>query len=173
MSKIYKTAELKERLETLYEDLTITTKDAEIILDLLSDATSDKHDILSNLYFKENSPLKVINTQFMPKGDGDTTGEMIDLSLKYDEYLTRLQNKAKSIIVRHQEAVEIFFALMDLENDDYSNILYLRYIKRYATQEIWDKLHMSRPKYFRDHGAAIEALKEKINSKESDTAGSN
>ena len=64
--------ELKNRLSTLFEDVTLTSRDVFDLLNIIRDTFNDKRKLLSDIYFNENSPLKIINTQFLPKGDGDT-----------------------------------------------------------------------------------------------------
>lgn len=156
------TIELKDRLSSLYTDITVSGEDALKLINRFNDVSGDKKKLIDDLYFKENSPVRVINTQFLPKGEGDVTAEMLDLSIHYDEYIERLRKQITNIVERHEIAVRLFMIILNLK-PKYSDILYLRYYKRLSTDEIMDKLDMKRSPYFRYHASALEMLRQEYN----------
>ncbi len=159
--------DLKDRLATLYDDLNLTLDQAKKMVELIDITSDDKKSIIQDMYFRDNSPIKVINTEFTCKGEGDITGEMIDLSVHYDEYIQKMNKEVDELMKRHELALKILNGILEMEGNK-SYILYLRYYKRLSTEEVWNKLYISKTSYFRIHNDALRELKKILSDDGSD-----
>ncbi|MBQ4271822.1 MAG: hypothetical protein II718_08350 [Clostridiales bacterium] len=151
--------ELKTELKTLYEDLTVTGEVASTLISMAGEVSRDRSDFLKDLYFRDNSKLKVMETVYHGKGDGDSTMEMINISAGYDNFVSDLHKKAETAMKSHERAVIILTGILRLPSP-HAEILYFRYLKRIPADEIEKKLNMSRTTYFRYQERGIVLLDE-------------
>jgi len=151
--------ELKTELKTLYEDLTVSGEMASALISMAGEATKDRNEFLKDLYFRDNAKLKVMETVYHGKGEGDSTKEMINISAGYDNFVSDLQRKAETAINNHKRAVIILTGILRLPSP-HAEILYFRYLKRIPADEIEKKLNMSRTTYFRYQERGIVLLDE-------------
>ena len=157
--------QLKEILDNLYDDLIINDKEAINLASFISNSRKDKNSILRELYYNDNAPVKVLSTQFKGRGESDVTGEMIDVSIKYDEFLDRLEKRVNELISRHNRAMDVFFLIMSLP-DPLCRLLYLKYFKRMTCDEVSVQLYISPPTFYRKLKDGEELLIKNINERE-------
>lgn len=74
--------QLKNILDNLYDDLIINDREAVNLAAFISNSRKDKNNIMRELYYNDNAPVKVLSTEFKGKGEADVTGEMIDVSVR-------------------------------------------------------------------------------------------
>ena len=55
---------LRERLSTLYSDLTCTNTEAVALVNLMNDSIDDKTNMIKDVYFRDRAPVKVLSTVF-------------------------------------------------------------------------------------------------------------
>ncbi|MCQ2531468.1 MAG: DUF1492 domain-containing protein [Saccharofermentans sp.] len=146
--------ELKTRLESMYDDMNFSNDKANYMLSLITDTNEDKEVLLKNIYFNDNSPLKIINYVYAPKGDCDYTGEILNISLKYDYFVKGINDTAQSLMRNYTNAVKLFLIVLSLP-EPYSLLLYLRYYKRMNADDVMQKLHLSRTTYYRLYDRAL------------------
>lgn len=156
--------EFKSMLENMYNDVNFNTDNANVLLSLANDFNGDKSNLLRNIYFKENSPVKVMNTTFNVGSNKDYQDEMLTISMKYDEFIIHLNQKAADVINKRSKAVDLFIAILSLP-EPYSQLLYLRYYKRLSSEEIMDKLFISRSTYYRNFDKGLNKLIEIYNKR--------
>ena len=99
---------IKKRLITLYEDLTMSGARANQLMDLVGKSNEDMVRLLNELYFRENSPVKRIQEEFLPGTKNDMTSEMIELSMGFDVFVKSLGKMADAEIKKHTEALSLF-----------------------------------------------------------------
>ena len=155
------TYELKKKLDTLYDDLMIADHATSELMEFICSSGEDKRKLLNEVYFKDNAPVKVIGTEFLGRKEADITGEMLNVSIKYDEFIHRLHREADQIMTRHVEAVDIFNLILSLP-EPYCRILYLRYFKRLSCQETMQSLYLSRTTFFRTYNKALMMLQKEL-----------
>ena len=157
------TKALKKRLDSLYDDLMIADHATSELMEFICSSGEDKRKILDDMYFKDNAPVKVIGTEFLGRKESDITGEMLNISIKYDEFIHRLHREADQIMTRHIEAVDIFNLILSLP-EPYCRILYLRYFRQLSCQETMQSLYQSRTTFFRNYNKALKMLQEGLES---------
>lgn len=157
--------QLKEILDNLYDDLIINDKEAVNLASFISSSRKDKNSIMRELYYNDNAPVKVLSTEFKGKGESDVTGEMIDVSIRYDEFLDRLETRVDDLISRHNKAMNVFFLIMSLP-DPFCRLLYLKYFKRMTCDEVSVMLFISPSTFYRKLRDGEELLIRNINEKE-------
>ena len=161
--------ELKTELKTLYEDLTVSGEEASALISMAGEATRDRSEFLQDLYFKENSKIKVMETVYKSKAEGDSTMEMINISAGYDMFVSDLHKKAEKAMKTHCRAVIILTGILKLPSP-HAEILYFRYLKRIPADEIERRLNMSRTTYFRYQERGIILLNEYIRKGKDDNS---
>lgn len=157
--------QLKNILDNLYDDIIINDKEAVNLASFISNSRKDKNNILKELYYNENAPVKVLSTEFKGKGESDVTGEMIDVSIKYDEFLDRLEKRVNDLISRHNKAMDVFLLIMSLP-DPFCRVLYLKYFKKMTCDEVSVQLYISPSTFYRKLRDGEELLIKNINEKE-------
>ena len=153
--------QLQTRLDTIYEDINLYNTQAEEILSLIDCTTNDKENLLSSIYFSENSPLKTMHYIYSPGSKGDSTAEMIRVSMNYDLFVNEMSRKAKELITIHNSAIDLFTIILSLPMP-YCQLLYFRYYKKYSIDEIRNQLFLSRSSYYRLFDNAISLAMDKI-----------
>lgn len=156
---------LKTILDNLYDDMIISDKEAVKLASFISSSRKDKNSILRELYYSDNAPVKVLSTEFKGKGESDVTGEMIDVSIKYDEFIERMENRMNELITRHNKAMNVFFLIMSLP-EPFCRVLYLKYFKRMTCDEVSVELYISPSTFYRKLRDGEELLIKNINEKE-------
>lgn len=154
---------LKSRLKTMYGDLTFSSKEACMLIGLLTDSIHDKDNFLRDLYFSENAPVKVLSTEDLPRGTGDATSEIIDICMGYDDYVKGIGREAYNLIDRHNKALRLFTNMLSLPFP-YSQILYLRFFKDCSVDEICSEMFLSKSNFYRKFERGITLLLERLNS---------
>lgn len=157
--------QLKNILDNLYDDIIINDKEAVNLASFISNSRKDKNNMLKELYYNENAPVKVLSTEFKGKGESDVTGEMIDVSIKYDEFLDRLEKRVNDLISRHNKAMDVFLLIMSLP-DPFCRVLYLKYFKKMTCDEVSVQLYISPSTFYRKLRDGEELLIKNINEKE-------
>ncbi|MCR5528016.1 MAG: hypothetical protein K6F49_02235 [Saccharofermentans sp.] len=155
---------LKTILDNLYDDMIITDREAVKLASFISSSRRDKNNILKKLYYSDNAPVKVLSTEFKGKGESDVTGEMIDVSVKYDEFIERLENRMNELIARHNKAMNVFFLIMSLP-EPFCRVLYLKYFKRMTCDEVSVELYISPSTFYRKLHDGEDLLIKNINDK--------
>ena len=155
---------LKTILDNLYDDMIITDREAVKLASFISSSRRDKNNILKELYYSDNAPVKVLSTEFKGKGESDVTGEMIDVSVKYDEFIERLENRMNELIARHNKSMNVFFLIMSLP-EPFCRVLYLKYFKRMTCDEVSVELYISPSTFYRKLHDGEDLLIKNINDK--------
>ena len=76
--------------------------------------------------------LKVTDYSGLPKKECDMTGEMIDFSQGFDDYIASLEERIQLLMQKQKkEAIELLAMILSLRQP-YSMILYLRYYRKTA-----------------------------------------
>ena len=153
--------QLKNILDNLYDDIIINDKEAVNLASFISSSRKDRNDMLRELYYSDNAPVKVLSTEFKGKGESDITGEMIDVSVKYDEFIERLEERVNDLIARHNKAMDVFFLIMSLP-DPFCRLLYLKYFKK-TCDEVSVLLFISPSTFYRKLRDGEELLIKNIN----------
>lgn len=148
---------MKKRLECILDDLTVSGVKANHLMVMIGESNDDKMKLLNDIYFSENAPIKRIREEFLPGVEGDTTEEMLELSMGFDTFVKSLGEAAKNEIEKHARALKLFSKVMELPVQ-LSGIIYLRYIKLLPIDEICKTLYICRSTYFRLQDQAIEIL---------------
>ncbi len=154
---------LKIRLKNLNSDLTFSSKEANMLIGLLTDSVEDKEELMKHLYFSDNAPVKVLTGEHVSGGNGDMTAEIIDVCMGYDKYAKNIGREAYNLLDRHNKALKIFLLMLRLPYP-FSQILYLKYFKNKSVDEVCDELYLSKSGYYRKYERAITLLLEQINS---------
>ncbi|MCQ2516782.1 MAG: hypothetical protein MJ094_07965 [Saccharofermentans sp.] len=154
---------LKAKLKTMKMDLTFTSKEAIMLIGLLTDGIEDKEEFLKHVYFSEHAPVKVLNSDFLPSGQGDATAEIIDVSLGYDHYYKSIVREAYNLLDKHNRAFNLFINMLELPYP-YSQLLYLKYFKTHPVDEICSLMYISKSGFYRKYQRAASLLLDKMNS---------
>lgn len=154
---------LKAKLKTMYVDLTFTSKEANMLVGLLTDSVDDREQILKHLYFGENAPVKVLSFENEPRGKGDITEEVIDLCMGYDRYSRNISREVYNLLDRHNRALKLFINMMSLPYP-FAQILYLRYFKDMTVDEIRSETYLSKSGFYRKYEKAMSLLLDKMKS---------
>jgi len=81
---------------------------------------------------------------------------LIDKAIELEEEIKALEKKRDDIRFRVASAIEV------MENEDYKNLLVLKYLKNFSWAQICNELYVSRWTVKRWHDEAIEQLEIKI-----------
>ena len=152
---------LKLRLSTLYDDVNLRNTQAADMLAMISEANCDRDELFNNIYFKNNSPLKIMNYYFHPVVKGDITEEMLNISSNFDMFLREMYSNAKKILDQHAEAVTLLLVLLSLPRP-YCEVMYFRHYKMFTREEIMSRLFLSRSSYYRIYDDAFNMILEKL-----------
>ena len=149
---------VKRRLKSLYDDLTYSSKEAVSLVNFMNESIDDKMNILSDFYFHDHSPVKVINTQNVIKGGNkDTTDELIEISIGYDTFIRNLGTETNMLLDRHMRALDLFLSMLSLPSQQ-ARILYLRFFKCYTIEQTCEELFLSKTTCYRKQEKAIKLL---------------
>ena len=149
--------EIKLRLSTLSEDITIAGEDNGMVIRAALEYAKGKEDAALDMYTKQYVPTKVVAYDGEIKGECDMNEVLMEFSDGYEEFLESINKRAGTLIDRYSEAVGLLFTILSLPKP-YSSILYLKYYKEETVKNIMLKLHLSRSSYFRLHNNAIVNL---------------
>jgi len=156
---------LRERLTTLYEDLTCTQSEAVALVNLMNDSIDDKTCMIKDVYFRDRAPVKVLSTVFSGTGGTyDIENEIIEVSQGYDKFIKRLGYKTSCVLNRHSMALTLFLEILALP-DPYSKILYLQYFKGLTITEVSEALFISKSACHRRAQKGIRMLHKNIETK--------
>ncbi|MBR1906198.1 MAG: DUF1492 domain-containing protein [Clostridiales bacterium] len=147
------------RLNTLHSDVNNRNEKAESYLSELRKTRNEKRKALMDIYAGENAPVKVTDYSGIPKKECDMTGEMIDFSQGFDDYIASLEKEYADAKRRRNEAIKLLTMLMTLKTP-YSMILYLRYYRRLSPKDACRQLHIARSTLFRKQNTALSLLSE-------------
>jgi DNA-directed RNA polymerase specialized sigma24 family protein len=150
---------LVTRLNSLHSDVNSRNEKAERYLTELKKTRNDKRKALMDLYAAEKAPVKVTDYSGLPKKECDMTGEMLDFSQGFDEYIASLEKEYMELKRRRNEAIKLLTMLMTLK-PPYSMILYLRYYRKISPKDACYQLHIARSTLFRKQSAALTQLSE-------------
>lgn len=156
---------LRERLTTLYTDLTCTQTEAVALVNLMSDSIDDKTNMIRDVYFRDRAPVKVLSTVFSGSGSNyDIENEIIEVSEGYDKFIKRLGYKTSSVLNRHALALSLFLEILALP-DPYSKILYLHFYKGLTITEVSEALFISKSACHRQEQKGIRMLHKNVEKK--------
>ncbi len=157
--------QLKIRLSTLYDDLNLRNSMAADMLALINEASCDRDELFNNIYFRENSPLKIMNYYFHPIVKGDVTEEMLNISSNFDVFLREMYNNARKIMDQHTNAVTLLLILLSLPRP-YCEVMYFRHYKRFSREDVMSRMFLSRSSYYRIYDDAFNMILEKLQQQE-------
>jgi hypothetical protein len=156
---------LRERLSTLYSDLTCTNTEAVALVNLMNDSIDDKTNMIKDVYFRDRAPVKVLSTVFSGSGGTyDIENEIIEVGEGYDRFIRRLGYKTSCVLNRHFMALSLFLEILALP-DPYSKILYLHYYKCLTITEVSETLFISKSACHRHEQKGIRILHKNIEKK--------
>jgi len=156
---------LRERLESLYTDLTCTNNEAVALVNLMNDSIDDKNNIIKDVYFRDRAPVKVLSTVFSGSGGTyDIENELIDVSAGYDKFIKKLSYKTSCVLNRHALALTLFLEILALP-DPYSKILYLHFFKSLPLTQVSEILFISKSACYRYSEKGINMLHKNIEKK--------
>ena len=147
------------KLNSLYSDVNIDPEKTAAFLEEIRKTSEDKRKLIMNVYAKYYAPVKVTDYSGLPKRECDMTGEMIDFSASFDEYIASVEEQYNYIVKQKREAVALLSLVLSLKQP-YSRILYFRYYKKLTTKETCDELHIARSTLFRKREVALYELSE-------------
>lgn len=147
------------KLNSLQYDVNTVPEEAKRYLSELRKTRNDKRNVLMDMYASENAPVKVTDYSGTPKRDCDMTGEMIDFSKGFDNYIASLEKEYAAAKKRRKEALRLLTMMLTLKLP-YSRILYLRYFRKLSPEDTSSELHIARSTLFRKQNAAISQLSE-------------
>ncbi|MBR1797137.1 MAG: sigma-70 family RNA polymerase sigma factor [Clostridiales bacterium] len=157
---------LRERLNTLYEDLTCSNNEAISLVNFMSECVDDKIAVIRDMYFHDHAPVRVLNPSIEHTGGSyDIEEEIIEISQGYDTFVKKLGNKTSYVLNKHAKALALFLTLMNLP-DPYSRVLYLRYFKCLSVEDISEEMFISKSSVYRKHDKGISLLYELMSSKD-------
>lgn len=147
------------RLNTLHSDVNNRNENAERYLSELRKTRNEKRKALMDIYAGEYAPVKVTDYSGLPKKECDMTGEMIDFSQGFDDYIASLEKEYADAKNRRNEAIKLLTMLMTIKAP-YSMILYLRYYRKLSPKDACRHLHIARSTLFRKQSTALTLLSE-------------
>ncbi len=157
---------LRERLKNLYSDLTCTGEEAVSLVNFMTCSIDDKVTVIRDMYFHDNAPVKVLNTEFGGKGKRyDYEDEVIAVSEGYDHFIRKIGVRTTSVLNKHFSALSLFICILNLPYP-YSSILYLRFFKNSSIDQVCKDLFMSRSSCYRKQERGIALLLKKVNGQE-------
>ena len=151
---------LKDRLKNLYGDLTLTNREAVSLVNFMNQSMDDKHDLIKDIYFRDMSPVRVLNPgSEIPgqKGPRDQTDEFIDVCEGYDVFIRNIGSRTSYLLEKHSRAVELFVDMLSLPHP-YARILYMRFVKSCSIEDVGRELYMSKSACYRKQEKAIKML---------------
>lgn len=158
---------LRNRLSSLYVDLTCTGEEAETLVNFMTDSIDDKTTVLRDMYYHNNSPVKVLNPSYNIKGGKkDIEAEIIAVSEGYDIFIKKISCKTSNVLSKHSSALELFLAILTLP-DPYARILYLRFFKGMTIEDVSNNLFISRSSCYRKQEKAISLLNDRLEKRNS------
>ena len=150
---------LISRLNSLRSDVSSVPEDVMLYLSEMKKTRKDKHDVLMDIYAAENVPVKVADYSGIPKRECDMTGEMIDFSQGFDNYIAALEKEYEAAMKRRKEAIRLLTMMLTLKLP-YAKLLYLRYYRKLSPEDTSYKMHIARSTLFRRQNTAISQLSE-------------
>ena len=153
--------ETKRILKNLAHDLDFDGKYAKRLIWYAKCAIADGNDLLRDHYYTRHSKIRVMNTYYLGKSDGDMTGEMIDISMGYQKFFEKQMAKAEKVLSDYKQAVDVLLLILEMPSP-YSDILYMRYVKQMTCFEVAGFLYIARTTFFRQQETAIRLLDEKL-----------
>ncbi|MBR3533153.1 MAG: hypothetical protein IKN80_04640 [Clostridiales bacterium] len=149
---------LRQRLDNLYDDLTLKTDEAVSLVNFMVESIGEKNSLIKDIYFRDRAPVKVINTAAVHvKGRGDAEDEVIALSEGYDRFISQIGIRTVSVLDRHTRALTIFLNILSLP-DPYARILYLKFVRLSTMDEIAQMMFMSKSSCYRKQEQGIKLL---------------
>ena len=156
---------LRERLSTLYEDLTCTHNEAIALVNLMNESINDKNMMIKDVYFRDRAPVKVLSTVFSGSGGTyDIEDELINISEGYDKFVKRLSYRTSCVLNRHAMALSLFLEILSLP-DPYSKILYLHFYKGFPLTQVSEILFISKSACYRHSEKGIRMLYKSLERK--------
>lgn len=150
---------LLTRLNSLQTDVNTVPEKAKCYLTELRKTRNDKRKALMDIYAEEYAPAKVTDFSGLPKKEGDMTGEMLDFSNGFDNYIASLEKEYLDAKKQRKEAIRLLTLMLSLKQP-YSRILYLRYYKRLSPEDACFEMHIARSTLFRKQSTALSQLME-------------
>ena len=147
------------RLNTLQYDLVKVPEEAKRFLSDLLKTRNDKRKMLLDTYAEDYAPVKVADLSGLPKRECDMTGEMIDFSEGFDNYILSIEKEYTAAKKRRSEAIRLLTMLMSLKQP-YSRLLYLRYYRKLSPEDACYEMHIARSTMFRKQSIALDKLTE-------------
>lgn len=150
---------LLTKLNSLYGDVNSSPDRTADYLDEIKRTQEDKRKLLMNVYAGDHAPLKVSDYSGLPKRECDMTGEMLDFSSGFENYLNSIEEEYDVFIRQKRDAVALLCLILSLRLP-YSRILYMRYYKRMSPDDACAQMHIARATLFRKRSAALGELAE-------------
>lgn len=147
------------KLNSMYSDVNLEPDKTAAYLEEIRKTSEDKRKLMMNVYAKYYAPEKVTDYSGLPKRECDMTGEMIDFSASFDDYVASVEEQYNVLVKQKREAVALLSLVLSLKQP-YSRILYFRYYKRKTTRETCEEMHIARSTLFRKREAALCELSE-------------
>ena len=145
------------KLNSMYSDVNLDPDKTAAYLEEIRKTSDDKRKLLMNVYAKYYAPVKVTDYSGLPKRECDMTGEMIDFSASFDDYIASVEEQYNIIVKQKREAVALLSLVLSLKQP-YARILYFRYYKKLTTKETCEELHIARSTLFRKREVALGEL---------------
>ena len=160
---------LRERLTSLYKDLTCTNDEAVSLMSFMNNSFDDKVTVINDIYYHEHAPVRVLSTEFTGTGGSyDIEEELIKISEGYDRFLKQIGLRTSNVLSKHTHALDLFLNLLSLP-EPYSRILYLRFFKGCSIDEVSKSMFISKTSCYRKQEKGIRLLYERLNSLEGET----
>lgn len=160
---------LRDRLTTLYSDLTCTGVEAASLISFMNNSIDDKIGFFKDMYYHDHSPVRVLNTEFRGTGGNyDIEEELITISEGYDRFIKKLGKQTAVVLSKHSRALNLFLYLLALP-DPYCRILYLRYFKGFTVEKVSEIMFISKTSCYRKQEQGIHLLYESLNSLDTQT----
>lgn len=149
--------ELIITLDNLYETMRTFSSDISSNYKLYCMSKEDREEYYREAYIKDNELVEVVDySRIVVEKDYDL-GIMDKLVGSMNQYIEMQENKLNNTIIRYQNAVKVFKAIVDLPTP-MSDVLYLTYFKKMNANEISKCIFISRASYFRIKRTAIALL---------------
>ena len=145
------------KLNSMYRDVNLDPDKTAAYLEEIRKTSEDKRKLMMNVYAKYYAPVKVTDYSGLPKRESDMTGEMIDFSAGFDDYIASVEEQYNIIVKQKREAVALLSLVLSLKQP-YARILYFRYYKKLTTKETCEELHIARSTLFRKREVALGEL---------------